>query len=243
MTTGANGGPANLLALNVGGISVNYDLGPSTATVASQAYSFLGKSFDNDTSLLNGAIAGANKMVTGITSPVIALATDQQNFNTTQLPTMFAQVENQNFQIAQSAQQVQAQTAESSIAASNAEAANAPKGGGGCYITTAVCESLGLPDDNYLLRRLRQFRDGWMARFRPGEVLAYYDSAPRIVEVILAMDDSKAFLRRVLSRYLWPALKALDEGREYHAYLIYKGMVADLSDVLRPLQRETFDGR
>lgn len=35
-----------------------------------------------------------------------------------------------------------------------------------CYITTAVCETFGKPDDCYELRLLRTYRDGYLAGTR-----------------------------------------------------------------------------
>lgn len=59
-------------------------------------------------------------------------------------------------------------------------------GGGGCYITTAVCEQYGKPDDCYELTAFRRFRDCWLMQQPDGKELIsqYYDTAPAIVDLI-----------------------------------------------------------
>ena len=56
-----------------------------------------------------------------------------------------------------------------------------------CYITTAVCESLGKPDDCYELNLLRDYRDSYLMKQEDGEALVqrYYDIAPTIVKYLL----------------------------------------------------------
>lgn len=241
MATSAGGGPANLLAVNVGGVNLSYDLGPSNATVASQAYSFLNNSFSNDTNLLQGAITGANNLVSGLASPVIQMAQTQQQFNTTVLPSMFDQLNDQNYSLGLDAESTAQATAQASIAASTAEAANAPKGGGGgCYITTAVCESMGMPDDCKILTTLRRFRDTFMHgdESRTQLVREYYDSAPTLVEFILACEDASARLALLFTRYIKPAVEAIEAGDNFGALVLYKAMVADVKDCFRPIDRE-----
>ena len=36
---------------------------------------------------------------------------------------------------------------------------------GGCYLTTAMCDILGYPDDNYYLQMLRTFRDEFYKQY------------------------------------------------------------------------------
>jgi len=58
--------------------------------------------------------------------------------------------------------------------------------GGGCYITTAICEASGKPDDCYELTMMRKFRDEWLAKQPDGYYLIndYYETAPKIVAAI-----------------------------------------------------------
>ena len=60
------------------------------------------------------------------------------------------------------------------------------KGGGGCFLATAVSERRGEPDDGPMLTVLRQFRDGWMPDSAEGKVLISENHAvgPGIVQAI-----------------------------------------------------------
>lgn len=74
-------------------------------------------------------------------------------------------------------------------------------GGGICYITTAICEASGKPDDCYELTTLRNFRDNWLAKQPDGLALInkYYETAPGIVNAINALKNRNsiyAFLNR-----------------------------------------------
>jgi hypothetical protein len=239
MTTAAPASP-NMLSVNVGGLNVNYDLGPSTATVASQAYSFLGNSFSNDSALLGNTIIGSQNFVSSFATPILQMAQQQQSFNDTVLPNMFNTLQSNNFTIGQEAIGAQTQSAAASIAASQAEAANAPKGGGGCYITTAICKSLGFADDCYILNTLRRFRDTFMVSDaeRKAMVDQYYDSAPFMVELILARDDAAFFLRRLAAVYIMPAIRSIEEGDNFGALTLYRAMVLELRDIFRPILPE-----
>ena len=71
-----------------------------------------------------------------------------------------------------------------------------------CYITTAVCASLGKPDDCYELNLMRRYRDEYLVNQKGGEeiVAEYYDIAPTIVNRINRMEK----FRRCICRYLEP---------------------------------------
>ncbi len=81
--------------------------------------------------------------------------------------------------------------------------------GGGCYITTAICEASGKPDDCYELTTLRNFRDNWLAKQPDGLALIseYYKNAPKIVDAINALKNrnsiyaflNKSFLKKCLA--------------------------------------------
>jgi hypothetical protein len=58
--------------------------------------------------------------------------------------------------------------------------------GGGCFITTAVCEMFDKPDDCYELTMFRNFRDEYLKKQSDGEMLIVecYQIAPIIVSRI-----------------------------------------------------------
>jgi hypothetical protein len=97
-----------------------------------------------------------------------------------------------------------------------------------CYITTAVCGSLGLPDDCEALSRMRAFRDEVLLHSPQGrrDVAAYYATAPAIVAAIDRSADPSAAYRALHERWLEPAVGALREGRDAAAHGLYGSMVA-----------------
>lgn len=113
----------------------------------------------------------------------------------------------------------------------NFRSAIAPKAssGGGCFITTAVCESEGLADDCETLTILRKFRDEYMlrnpslARF----VKTYYQIAPGIVEHLDSLADGKReyayFILRTI--YIDTAIARIKLGDFEGAMIVYTRMV------------------
>lgn len=226
---GTSGNPAtsgNVLSLNLNGVNLNYDLGPNVSTVANQAQSFVTSSFNADAALLNSAIIGGQNFLGNIANPVIAMAQDQQQFNTTQLPQMFTALANQNYTLGQSAVAAESQVAIADAAASNATAQSA-SGGGGCYITTAVCETLNLPDDCEPLRILRRYRDRYMKAdpARRALVAEYYRTAPAIAAKIKTRKDSREFAERLYCEFIHPAIVSIRRGYYGRALTIYRALI------------------
>jgi hypothetical protein len=81
---------------------------------------------------------------------------------------------------------------------------------GGCFITTACCEVIGLRDDCFELRALRHFRDAAMAATPDGraDVRRYYAAAPRIVAEILRRGEERLLLSEYVRAILPSALAA-----------------------------------
>lgn len=97
-----------------------------------------------------------------------------------------------------------------------------------CYITTAVCETLGKADDCYELSLLRDYRDGYLASLPDGEALIrmYYDVAPSIVKHINQCADSGEIYRSIWEDYLNPCIgmiedQKLDECRRHYEDMVY----------------------
>jgi tetratricopeptide (TPR) repeat protein len=102
---------------------------------------------------------------------------------------------------------------------------------GGCFITTAVCESLSRSDDCYELTAFRKFRDTWLA-VQPGEkalIEEYYRIAPGIVRAINAASESKAVYRDIWNRYLSDCLHYIEAGAFEDCRQKYTEMVEALS--------------
>ncbi|MEF2806610.1 MAG: CFI-box-CTERM domain-containing protein [Massilistercora timonensis] len=99
-----------------------------------------------------------------------------------------------------------------------------------CYITTAVCENRGLPDDCYELEMLRGYRDGYLMRSKEGRALVdeYYDLAPVIVRAINMRKDRAEIYEDIYKSCLTPCIRCIEEGDQERCKDLYTGMVTDL---------------
>ena len=102
-----------------------------------------------------------------------------------------------------------------------------PKKSGLCFITTAVCEYLGKPDDCFELMTLRDFRDNWLAMQSGGEdeIRQYYEMAPRIVERLAASDEKDYIYGKIWLEYIEPCLDEILHGRNDACRERYRAMV------------------
>jgi hypothetical protein len=110
----------------------------------------------------------------------------------------------------------------------NMEASGGKSGSsGGCFITTAICESLDKPDDCEELQILRDFRDNVMRKdaSMSADIQQYYEIAPQVVEEIDRRPNKKGIYKRMREEYLIPAVEAIKNGDNKAAYEIYRGML------------------
>lgn len=105
-----------------------------------------------------------------------------------------------------------------------------------CYITTAVCEALGLPDDCETLALLRAFRDTVLARTEEGrqEIAQYYTTAPAIVAAIDARPAAERVYRALMETVIAPAAADILAGRHDEARHRYRRMVEQLAGSAHP---------
>ena len=101
-------------------------------------------------------------------------------------------------------------------------------GDGGCFLTTAVTERSGEPDDGPTLTLLREFRDGYMTRTveRRALVEEYYAIAPKLVAAIPAEHAEWERIARAVDA----ATNAIDDGVEEEAFAIYVQLVRRLKE-------------
>ena len=101
----------------------------------------------------------------------------------------------------------------------------------GCFITTAVCQAQGKPDDCYELTQFRRFRDEWLANQPDGKdlIARYYEIAPSIVNIINLKGDASEVYQQIQDTYLTPCLKAIESGDNQACLTRYKSMVEELS--------------
>jgi hypothetical protein len=99
-----------------------------------------------------------------------------------------------------------------------------------CYITTAVCGSLGKGDDCAELNEFRAFRDRWLAGTPGGKekIAEYYLFAPLIVRKIDRSGQPREEYRRIWSEYLAPCLREIRAGRRGECARDYERMVRAL---------------
>lgn len=99
-----------------------------------------------------------------------------------------------------------------------------------CFITTAVCEQEGKPDDCAELTAFRAFRDGWLRRCPDGPALIdeYYEIAPAIVTMLGVCADKAAACGEIRSRWLGPCYEDLRQGRMEACKARYIDMVRTL---------------
>lgn len=99
-----------------------------------------------------------------------------------------------------------------------------------CFITTAVCKSLGREDDCYELTSFRSFRDKWIKNLEDGESLIneYYSIAPVIVRNIDKKENKDTIYFNIWEEYLKECLFTMERGQYQRCKEIYCGMVYDL---------------
>jgi hypothetical protein len=107
------------------------------------------------------------------------------------------------------------------------QASGSSSGGGVCYITTAITESLGEPDDGPTLTKLRAFRDSYMSktRARTNMLRKYYAEAPTIVGKIDKSPESGRFYKLLYDKYLKEIVEHIDNDEPEEALKKYTHMV------------------
>lgn len=108
-----------------------------------------------------------------------------------------------------------------------------PKKNSWCFITTAVCQYLGKPDDCSELTTLRNFRDNWLA-LQPGgaeEIREYYEIAPKIVEKLAASESKDLLYEKIRLEYIEPCLADISRGDNEFCRNRYRAMVEELKTI------------
>ena len=118
---------------------------------------------------------------------------------------------------------------------------NSGSGGGGCYITTAAVDHLGLADDCAELNMLRMYRDKLVEEdpeFRK-LVLEYYKTAPQIVKEISNSSDKEIVLDSIYTDMVLPVLDLLKQGKTNEAKEHYLKVYNNLKSkyVLKPQEQ------
>lgn len=99
-----------------------------------------------------------------------------------------------------------------------------------CFITTAVCETLGRPDNCYELQAFRSFRDNYL-KFQQGgpeQIQEYYLIAPMIVRAIDKSPKRKDIYKSIWERYLSKCLSFYEHNEYEQCRKTYTEMVENL---------------
>jgi hypothetical protein len=107
---------------------------------------------------------------------------------------------------------------------------DAQKADSGCYITTAACRSLGLPDDCEELVTLRWFRDNVLSATEDGrrEIAEYYATAPGIVAGINGCGNADSVYRDVHRGCIVPGVAAVHRRDFSEARSIFRALVSGM---------------
>ncbi len=100
-----------------------------------------------------------------------------------------------------------------------------------CYITTAVCDGMHKPENCDELRKLKEYRDSYLAKQPDGQKIIdlYYDIAPTIVKRIGRSGDPDMVYNHLWTEYIDPCIKLIDEGKNEECRELYSVMVKKLS--------------
>lgn len=98
---------------------------------------------------------------------------------------------------------------------------------GGCFLTTACVDAMGMADDCWVLETARKFRDTFMAETpeKSKEILEYYETAPAIVEKINKAPSAKRIWKRLFWGYITPFVTEAKLGNNEKAHELYKKLI------------------
>lgn len=108
---------------------------------------------------------------------------------------------------------------------------------GGCFLTTACVEAMGLPDDCWALELARKFRDTYMAENleRAKEIKEYYEVAPQIVKEVDKTSDAKNTWKKFFWTDIVPFVDAIEQGQMDVAHNRYRAFMAKAKAMAAPV--------
>lgn len=213
------------------GLNLSFNFGGNGTTIANSAYNFLNNSFANQQSFLGNSINGTQQFLSNQVAPLLNVTQSLgQTFNT-MMPDIVHNLFGAATQANQVSEQISANATAASEAASQASIAESNKasgGGGLCFITTAVCETMMLSDDCHVLTTLRHFRDTYMMEDADKQTLVklYYDMAPGYVKKISARSDAWRIYARMYTHFIVPAVDSIESGDNAEALALYVALVS-----------------
>lgn len=109
-----------------------------------------------------------------------------------------------------------------------------------CYVTTAVCESMGKGPDCYELTVLKNYRDSYLLYEEDGEELVrrYYDIAPTIVKRIEKKENAAQIYKDIYKQYISPCISLIENERNEECKELYVTMVQKLQAAYMGQERQ-----
>ena len=101
---------------------------------------------------------------------------------------------------------------------------------GGCFITTATIETMGLDDDCVQLNIMRMFRDNYLSLHSEGnELIAeYYQTAPQLLAAIDKSPNPKKVYSQLYCNLVQPVIAYIQAGEFEEATKHYRSIVEEL---------------
>lgn len=98
---------------------------------------------------------------------------------------------------------------------------------GGCFLTTACVDAMGMDDDSWVLTNARRFRDTFMTKTptRAQEIFEYYQTAPLIVEKINSKKDAKRIWKKLFWTGIVPFVQEIEKNNLEKAHGLYKRLI------------------
>lgn len=105
-----------------------------------------------------------------------------------------------------------------------------------CYITTAVCEWQGKPDDCQELTVLREYRDDYLLKSEEGRAMVeeYYELAPILVLSIGMQREPGKIYQEIYQDYLRPCVEYARKKENVKCRQLYADMVESLRQKFAP---------
>lgn len=104
------------------------------------------------------------------------------------------------------------------------------KSKGGCYLTTMLCNILGMPDNNIYLKTMRNFRNNILQKdnkYKP--ILVEYDIiGPKIAEFLKLDPLKEKIAQKYFSLYIVPITNLINEQKYDMAVSLYMTMTNSL---------------
>jgi hypothetical protein len=112
--------------------------------------------------------------------------------------------------------------------------------GGGCFITTAMCDYYNKADNCYELETLRKFRDSYLSTTEElrGLVKEYYEIAPKLVEKINELADKSTIYGNIKNQ-IDDAITQIENDQNDKAVHTYMNMV----NYVKTVTNSTFEKR